>query len=110
MPLAQDEDEMPVVDSSEGEQPDDLEKFCADMERLGRSFGDTLAGLYSDVYDSELKAVAAKENQMQTLQAMEDATCPTLSAQVREIMRTASTTTQLVTGIGGAGPMPGVGG
>ena len=65
-PLAQDEDEMPVVDSTEGEKPDDLEKFCDDMERLGRSFADTLAGLYSGVYDSELKAVAANDNQMQT--------------------------------------------
>ena len=73
------------------------------MERLGRSFADTLAGLYSGVYDSELKAVAAKENHMQTLQAMEDATCPTLCAKVREIMRAASTTTRVVTGNDGAG-------
>ena len=34
--LAQDEDEMAGVDSMEGEKPDNLGKFGADMMRLGR--------------------------------------------------------------------------
>ena len=77
-PLAEDEEAAARTPAGEHEKPDDWEKFCSDMERLGRSFADTLAGLYLGLYDSELKAVAAKENQMQTLQAMDDANVPHL--------------------------------